>query len=137
MQWLTRSGLRSAKGSNTAMGHTRRGSAALFSMVGLLAVAGLVLPSPIAGAATDCGSYTPPQLNQGSFNLVIGSGNIDCSQARAVLADWDAGKGTQTSRNGSNVDGYACTGNPAGVYSETGVLSFCDAGGAHLELQKP
>jgi hypothetical protein len=95
-----------------------------------------VLDSPVAEAATKCGSYTPP-LNQGSFNLVVTAGSISCAQARSILDDNFAGKATPTSRNTGDVDGYSCSGNPAGIFSETGVLSYCEANGVHFELQTP
>jgi hypothetical protein len=48
-----------------------------------------------------------------------------------------AGKGTKPSRNGSTVDGWNCFGNPAGVYSETGVLSYCESPpNARIEITK-
>lgn len=109
-------------------------AAAALSVFG--AAAATTLVAPVAGASTDCGLYTPP-LNQGSFNLVITQGTVACAQARGVLDDNFAGKGTPTARNAGTVDGYLCTGNPAGIYSETGVLSFCDANGVHFELRKP
>ncbi len=108
-------------------------AAALF-MLGAAASATALIP--VAGASTDCGSYTPP-INQGSFNLTVTQGAITCAQARGVLDDNFAGKATPTARNAGTVDGYLCTGNPAGVFSETGVLSFCDANGVHFELRKP
>jgi hypothetical protein len=93
--------------------------------------------SPVADASTGCGSYTPASLNQGSFKLVITQGDIGCGQARATFDDWFAGKGKQVARNGAEVGGYSCAGNPAGAFEDTGVLSFCDAHGVHFELQKP
>ena len=95
-----------------------------------------VLESPIAEAATRCGSYTPPG-NQGSFDLVVTAGSISCAQARGILDDNFAGKATPTSRNSGDVDGYSCVGNPSGIFSETGVLSYCEANGVHFELQTP
>ena len=92
--------------------------------------------APVAGASTDCGPYTPP-LNQGSFKLIVPHGGISCAQARGVLDDECAGKATPAARNAGTVDGYLRTENPAGIYSETGVLSFCDGNGDHFELCKP
>lgn len=103
-------------------------------------MAASVLTAPIAGAATSCGLYQLPAAlassNPGSFALVVTSGQIDCSQARAILADQAAGKGTPILRNSAAVDGYTCVGNPGGTYSETGVLSYCEAGGVRFEVQK-
>jgi hypothetical protein len=115
--------------------HTNILAAATLTVFGAVALPAIDIPT--AAASTNCGSYTPVQAHQGDFNLVITTGNIGCAHARTILDDWDAGKGTQIARNGSEVDGYLCTGNPAGAYSDTGVLSFCDANGVHFELQKP
>jgi hypothetical protein len=43
-----------------------------------------------------------------------------------IMDDDLAGKGTRTARNASTVDGWNCVGNPGGIYSETGVLSWCE-----------
>ena len=106
---------------------------ALFAAPALFAVVNIPAAQSAAGQQS-CGLHG---TNQGSFALVVQSGALTCQQARAVFDDMFAGKGTQTSRNGSAVDGYACTGNPAGAFHDTGVLSFCDGNGVHLELRNP
>jgi len=56
---------------------------------------------------------------------------------RIVIDDDMAGKGTKTARNASTVDGWNCVGNPAGIYSETGVLSYCESPpNARIEITK-
>lgn len=109
-------------------------AATAFVMFGASAAA--IITAPLAEASSECGSYTPP-INQGSFTLVITQGAVTCAQARGILDDNFAGKGTPTARNAATVDGYDCVGNPAGTFSETGVLSYCEADGVHFELRRP
>jgi hypothetical protein len=97
----------------------------------LLGMGGAVVAVAPQAQAQTCGAYSlPPGLaesNPGTFTLTVRSGDVSCQQARQVMDDDMAGKGTKTARNGSTVDGWNCVGNPAGVYSETGVLSFCES----------
>jgi hypothetical protein len=109
-------------------------TAALSMLGGIPALSTAV--APFAAASTNCGSYVADPANPGPWNLLITSGDASCAQARSVLADWSGGKATMTSRNGGNVDGYACVGNPGGVLDETGVLEYCDAGSTHVEVHR-
>lgn len=53
------------------------------------------------------------------------------------MDDCFAGKGTPFARNGSTVDGWQCVGNPAGTYSETGILDYCESPpNARIEITK-
>ena len=102
----------------------------------LLCGAGIAL----APQAQTCGVYSlPPRLaqgNPGTFILNV-RGEVSCQQARTIMNDWNAGKGTQTARNASTVDGWDCVGNPAGVYGETGVLSYCESpSSARIEITR-
>jgi hypothetical protein len=107
----------------------------------LLGVSGAVMAVAPQAQAQTCGVYSlPPQLaqsNPGTFTLSVRSGDVSCQQARQVMDDDMAGKGTKTARNASTVDGWNCVGNPAGVYSETGVLSYCESpSNARIEITK-
>jgi hypothetical protein len=112
-------------------------SGPLWTTAVVLLVGLTIAHSPTAAAdpgPQPCGPYT---TNQGNFALAVTAGSVSCQQARGVFDDFFAGRGTQTARNGSTVDGFACVGNPAGAYQVTGVLSFCDGSGAHIELRNP
>ena len=94
-----------------------------------------VAPEAAAGPVFNPAEY---QTDQGNFALVVRSGDgVTCQQARGVFDDWFAGKGTETARNGATVDGYACTGNPAGAHHESGILSYCEGNGAYFSLRNP
>lgn len=100
-------------------------------------VLGALIANPAAESAPgpqSCGLYT---TSQGDFALVVQSGNVTCQEARGVFDRMFAGQATSITRNGSMIDAYKCVGNPAGIYSETGVLSYCEGNGARFELRNP
>ena len=106
----------------------------------LMGGTGIALAPPaLADQLQSCGAYqlSPAAAagNPGTFVLAIRGTN--CQQARLVMSDWDAGKGTKTARNASTVDGYNCVGNPGGIYDETGELSYCEGNGAYFAIRKP
>jgi hypothetical protein len=108
--------------------------------LGMGAMIVTVAPAAQAGPQLQsCGVYqlSPAGAvgNPGTFVLAVRGTN--CQQARAVMGDWDAGKGTKIARNASTVDGYECVGNPGGTYDETGELSYCKGNGAYFAVRKP
>jgi hypothetical protein len=95
-----------------------------------------IAPTPVAQAQF-CGLRHSDGSTRPDKNAALIANGVTCEQASAVFNDWFGGKGTQTARNAATVDGYDCVGNPGGVYSQTGVLSYCDGNGAHFELRDP
>src|ERR1700724_3339785 len=97
----------------------------------------------IAGApqaqAQACGAYPLPSQGAASkpatFTLVV-AGGVTCEQDHGIFDDWFAGKGVKTARNASTDDGWNCVANPAGVYDETGVLSWCESSPNRIEIRK-
>lgn len=111
------------------------------AIVPVLMLGATVIAVAPQAQAQSCGVYSlPPQISQsnpGTFMLSVRSGDVSCQQARQVMDDDMAGKGTKTARNASTVDGWNCVGNPAGIYSETGVLSYCESPpNARIEITK-
>lgn len=103
----------------------------------LLALAGTLIGIAPQAQAQSCGLRNEQGSDRPDGNAMLVATGATCAQASAVFDDWAAGKGTPYARNGATVDGYNCVGNPAGVYSQTGVLSYCDGSGAHFELRDP
>jgi hypothetical protein len=69
-------------------------------------------------------SLTPQlaQSNPGTFTQNVRSGDVSCQQARQVMDDFDAGKGTPFARNGSMVDGWrphSSNTRPGGFWAQT------------------
>jgi hypothetical protein len=71
--------------------------------------------APVAQAQS-CGLRYVEGSNRPDKNAVLIANGMTCERARAIFDDWFGGKGTQTARNASTVDGYDCVGNPGGVY---------------------
>jgi len=108
----------------------------LAAVPALLIGGAIIAVAPLAHAQT-CGLRYVQGSDRPDKQAALIANGVTCEQARAVFDDLFSGKGNSYARNGSMVDGYNCVGNPGGVYSQTGVLSYCDGNGAHIELRDP
>jgi hypothetical protein len=81
-----------------------------------------------------CGLY---KTDQGDYALVVQSGSASCDTARTLFDRMFRGEGKSLSRQSVQIDDYKCTGNSAGAFDETGVLSYCEQVGIRIQLRKP
>ncbi|MGN6336506.1 hypothetical protein [Mycobacterium sp.] len=103
----------------------------------MLVLGGAVVATAPVAQAQSCGLRYVEGSNRPDMNAALIANGVTCERAGVVFDDLFAGKGDHYARNGVTVDGYNCVGNPAGVYGQTGVLNYCDGGGAHFELRDP
>ena len=110
--------------------------AATVSIFAGMAVAGTVT-APMAIADVNCGSYTVPGQSAmvAPDTLIITTDNLTCREARRILTDVHAGKGTSLNRQSVQLGKYTCTGSTAGYVDETGIDMICVALGIRFELR--
>ncbi|WP_082778026.1 serine/threonine protein kinase [Tsukamurella pseudospumae] len=82
-----------------------------------------------------CGTYSRATV-PGSYSLSVTKGAVTCASARQTMTDFYDGKGTNKARSYADVGIYLCWWNSAGEIDRTGVVSYCEGGGARFEVSQ-